>query len=251
VLVALSWYGIWATRRAAKAEVERLELEHLAHIGKMSAVLAHEIRNPLGTIKGFAQLAAEKAPAPLRPLLDPILNETGRLENLVNDLLRYGRPPAPALRMTQWQEILGPLRAHARQIIGKRDIRFAPDNPALEWQTDSNLLQGALLNLVRNAADAIGDDAGGEVRLEVRRQDPRGLTLAVIDNGSGIPEAARTRLFEPFFTTKAFGTGLGLVITRRLVESLGGELSIEPGTLRGVQAVLSFPGVIAREVTST
>ncbi len=248
VLVVLSLYGIWATRRAAQFEVRQLELEHLAHMGKMAAVLAHEIRNPLGTIKGFAQLAGEKADAPVQKLLEPILSETGRLEGLVNDLLLYGRPPAPAVRMAKWEETLGPLRAHARQIIGARDIRFVPESPALEWETDPHLLQEALLNLIRNAADAIGDASGGEVRLEIRSRGPKGLTLAVIDNGPGLSEAARSRLLEPFFTTKAFGTGLGLAITRRLARSLGGEFSINPAKPHGTEAILSFPGVLAREI---
>jgi signal transduction histidine kinase len=250
VRVVLSLYGIWATRRAAVLELQRLELEHLAHMGKMAAVLAHEIRNPLGTIKGFAQLAGEKTDASVQALLKPILSETGRLEGLVNDLLLYGRPPAPSVRMAKWEETLGPLRAHAQQIMGARDIRFVPDDPGLEWETDPHILQEALLNLIRNAADAIGDTAGGEVRLEVRSREPKGLTLSVIDNGPGMSEAASSRLFEPFFTTKAFGTGLGLAITRRLVESLGGQLMINPGKPRGTEAILRFPTIVAKEVAS-
>ena len=250
VLVVLSLYGIWATRRAALLEMQRMELEHLVHMGKMAAVLAHEIRNPLGTIKGFAQLAGEKTDASVQALLEPILSETGRLEGLVNDLLFYGRPPAPSVRMAKWEETLGPLRAHAQQIIGARDIRFVPDNPGLEWETDPHILQEALLNLIRNAADAIGDTAGGEVRLEVRSRELKGLTLSVIDNGPGLSEVASSRLFEPFFTTKSFGTGLGLAITRRLVQSLGGELSMNPGRPQGTEAILRFPGTAAKEVAS-
>jgi len=248
VLVVLSLYGIWATRRAALLEMQRMELEHLAHIGKMAAVLAHEIRNPLGTIKGFAQLAVEKTDASVRPLLAPILSETWRLEGLVNDLLLYGRPPAPSIRMAKWEETLVPLRAHAQQIIGARDIRFVTDDLGLEWEADPHLLQAALLNLIRNAVEAIGDAPGGEVRLEVHHQGPKGLTLSVIDNGPGLSDAARSRLFEPFFTTKASGTGLGLAITRRLAQSLGGELSINPGRPEGTEAILRFPGLLAREV---
>jgi len=118
----------------------------------------------------------------------------------------------------------------------------------LEWETDPHLLQQALLNLVRNAVEAIGEAPGGEVRLAIRRQDPAGLTLAVIDNGPGIPEAASPRLFEPFFTTKAFGTGLGLSITRKLVRSLGGEFALRPSMPQGTEAVLRFPQVRVREV---
>ena len=90
--------------------------------------------------------------------------------------------------------------------------------------------------------------SGGEVRLEVRSREPKGLTLSVIDNGPGLSEAARSRLFEPFFTTKAFGTGLGLAITRRLIQSLGGELSMNPVRPQGTEAVLRFPAIAAKEV---
>ncbi len=248
VVVLLALYGIWATRRAARLEVQQLELEHLAHIGKMAAVLAHEIRNPLGTIKGFAQLIGEKTAPQHQALVEPILTETARLEKLVNNLLLYGRPPAPSIRKADWKETLTPLEAHARQMIGARDIRFVAGDPGLEWATDPQILQQALLNLLRNAVDAIGETPAGEVKLEIRRHEPRGLTLSVIDNGPGIPEEVRARLFEPFHTTKAFGTGLGLSITRKLVQSLGGELALEPRTPHGTEAVLRFPDVSVREI---
>ncbi len=245
ILVALSAYGIWATRRAALLEVRQLELENLARIGKMAAVLAHEIRNPLGTIKGFAQLIGEKTDASVRPLLEPLLGETGRLEKLVNDLLRYGRPPTPSIRAAGWEETLAPLRLHAQLIIGTRDIRFIADSPALEWNTDPELLQAALLNLIRNAVDAIGGAASGEVRLELRQRQT-GLIVSVTDNGPGLSEEVRSRLFEPFFTTKVSGTGLGLSIARGLARSLGGELTLRPVTPRGTEAILNFPGVQAK-----
>lgn len=99
-LLALSGYAVWSARR-------RAALAHLAQLGTLSAVLAHEIRNPLGTIKGFVQLAGEKAAEDTAALLAPALEEIRRLERLVNDLLLYGRPPSPQLRPSsgrRWQE---------------------------------------------------------------------------------------------------------------------------------------------------
>jgi two-component system sensor histidine kinase HydH len=248
VLVLVALYAIWATRRAARLQVRQAEMEHLAHMGKMSAVLAHEIRNPLGTIKGFAQLIGERAPDAVQGLLEPILSEIRRLENLVNELLLYARPPTPSLRRARWEETLVPLQAYARQLIGSRNIAFAADNARLEWETDPDLLLQALMNLVRNSLEAIGEGAEDAVTLEVRRQGPAGLTLTVADTGPGLGEPARARLFEPFFTTKAFGTGLGLAITRNLVESLGGELKFEPNRPRGTKAILHFPNVSPRKL---
>ncbi|MBI4875688.1 MAG: hypothetical protein HY822_13725 [Acidobacteria bacterium] len=245
-VVLLALYSLWAARQAARLRLRQLEMEHLAHIGKMAAVLAHEIRNPLGTIKGFAQLARERAGAAEQALLNPILDETRRLENLVNDLLLYGRPPAPSLRLAQWEETRAPLEAHAREMIGARDVRFRADPAALAWETDPHLLRQALLNLLRNAVEAAGETPGGEVRLELRREPKHGLTVAVADNGPGIPDSTAARLFEPFFTTKAFGTGLGLPITRRLVQSLGGELTLHAAVPRGTEALLRFPNAKPR-----
>jgi two-component system, NtrC family, sensor histidine kinase HydH len=247
-LVLLSLYAVWATRRAARLEVRQLELQHLAHVGEMAAVLAHEIRNPLGTIKGFAQLAGEQTGEGVRELLEPILSETERLENLVNGLLLYGRPPVPAPRLAKWEETLIPLEAHASQLVRNGSIRFLADHPRLQWETDPHLLHQALLNLIRNAFEAVGDRPGGEVRLEVRRPDSGGVTLAVVDNGPGIPEQVRPNLFKPFFTTKPFGTGLGLSTTRALARSLGGEFTLSDSTPAGTEAVLSFPNAHPREI---
>jgi len=247
VLVLLAIYAVWASRRAARLEVRQLEMEHLAHMGKMAAVLAHEIRNPLGTIKGFAQLAGERPDPALRALVDPIVEEARRLENLVNDLLLYGRPPVPEIRAAAWRETLAPLEADARHAIGDRGIRFSAAASELVWDTDPRLLRQALLNLVRNALEAAAEGEGGEVRLEVHAGADGGLELAVIDNGQGIPDAVRDRLAEPFFTTKASGTGLGLAITRKLAESLGGKLTLEGAEPHGTRAVLSFPHARARQ----
>ncbi|MCC7175288.1 MAG: hypothetical protein IT159_08840 [Bryobacterales bacterium] len=249
VLVSLSLYAVWAYRRAARLEVRQLELQHLAQLGEMSAVLAHEIRNPLGTIKGFAQLLGEQAGEGARGPLDLILDEVRRLENLVGDLLLYGRPPAPEIRPVRWTETLAPLRAHAEHLLASRDARFVADEPRIEWDTDPRLLQHALVNLLRNAAEAVGDRPGGEVRLEVRRPGSGGLEIAVADNGPGISEDARGKLFQPFFTTRPFGTGLGLSIARSFARSLGGELALSNSALGGVRAVLRFPGARPRETT--
>jgi len=241
VLAALSLVALWAVRRAERARLHEVELENLARIGKMSAVLAHEIRNPLGTIKGFVQLAGESGGASTRDLLAPALAEVLRLEALVNDLLAYGRPPAPAPRHVAWSEIAARLRAHAAPLAGDRPIHLlAPDAP-LALHTDPALLGQALLNLLRNAVEAIPDGTTGEVHIEAVAEGERGVVITVTDNGPGFSDEALTKLYEPFFTTKAFGTGLGLAITRRLAESLGGELEVRRRVEGGAEAILRLP----------
>lgn len=235
VLMLLALYAVWSDRRAAEMERQQLRMEHLAHIGKMTAVLAHEIRNPLGTIKGFAQLALERADAKTSGLLEPVLTETGRLENLVNDLLLYGRPPVPSIRTVEWLALTSALGAQAGS------VRFVCDSRPWRFQSDPDLLRQVLLNLVRNAVEAVRELPGGEVRLSIAEDGAGGARIAVADNGPGIPEADRDKVFEPFFTTKAFGTGLGLAICQNLVKSLQGRLELLAVEPQGLEAAIVIP----------
>ena len=238
VLVLLSVYSLWAMRRAAALQVRQLELEHLAHVGKMSAVLAHEIRNPLGTIKGFVQLAGERADQQVRNLLDRAVGEVQRLEELVKDLLAYGRPAAPHWKEVRWQEIADTAEQHARQLAGGRPIQLEITGEPLVWRSDPALLDQALLNLVRNAIEAIPAGTPGAIHMTAERTGEGEIAIRVHDTGPGLPDAVREQLFEPFLTTKAAGTGLGLAITRRLAASLGGRLELRSRPGQGVEAIL-------------
>lgn len=247
VLVLLSLYTYLAMRRATALQVRQLELEHLAHIGKMSAVLAHEIRNPLGTIKGFVQLAIEKSQAPARALLDRAVAETQRLEDLVKDLLAYGRPSPPQWQEVSWTAAGATAEAHARHLVGSRPIAVSVSSAPLVWRSDPALLEQALLNLVRNAVEAIPTEAAGSLRIEAESAADGAIAVRVRDSGVGLSDAVRRRLFEPFLTTKASGTGLGLAITRQLAASLGGSLELRDAPAGGVEAVLLFAGAGKRE----
>jgi|GEM_PF-712717 len=246
-LVLLSLYAVLAARRAARWRLHQAELEHLAHLGRMAAVLAHEIRNPLGAVKGFIQLAAEQPDDTVRELLSPALGEVERIERLINDLLLYGRPPAPNPRPVKWPEFLARLENHLERIRQGRTVRFTADACELEWKTDPDILEQILLNLIRNAVEAVAGRPDAWVRLSVEHSPGGPLVLNVTDNGPGLPVEVRKRLFQPFFTTKSFGTGLGLAIARSLARSLGGDLSLMDMQPHGTVARISFPRA---EVTS-
>jgi signal transduction histidine kinase len=233
VIVVLSVYAIWSARR-------QLELENLARLGSLSAVLAHEIRNPLGAIKGFVQLAGEKADPEVVALLDPVLEETGRLEKLVSDLLLFGRPQHPVMRPIEWAPYAQALEAYVREAIAGRPIRFECQADPLTLETDPDLLKQVLLNLLRNAVEAAAGGPDAEVRLSVS-PGRGGTVIAVEDNGPGIAESVRGRLFEPFNTTKASGTGLGLPIAKRLTEALGGRIAVRPREPGGVRVEIVLP----------
>ena len=234
VIVLLAGYALWSMRRAAAEERKNLELTHLAHLGKLSALLAHEIRTPLATIKGFTQLALEQA-AGMRGLLGPVVDETQRLERLVNDLLLYGRPPRPAIRECSWEESVASL------------CRISPtvhvQPAALRFRTDPDLLNHVLVNLVRNAVEA---DA---VNVQVNaRLTPDALVITIEDDGCGIPEHAIDKVFESFYTTKSFGTGLGLPIALTLTNALGGTVRFRRRHGTGTLAEVRLPATGAAEV---
>ena len=218
------------------------ERDRLAALGEMSAGLAHEIRNPLGAIKGFAQLAREHASPYQEKPLNAIVRESLRLEALVNALLLYGRPQKPVVRSIAWEPLAADLAAHAREAIGGRPIRFICDSRIQNLSTDPDLLKQALLNLIRNSIEAMPEGSAGTVSQCAAPASDGALVISVEDDGPGLPVPIRARLFAPFVTTKASGTGLGLPISKKLVESLGGNLQMAPLEPHGTRAELTFYG---------
>jgi two-component system sensor histidine kinase HydH len=238
VLSLLAWRALHARQRAL---LRQAELEHLARLGRLAAVLAHEIRNPLGTIKGFAQLLEEQAAPALKALAAPIITESERLERLVNDLLAYGRPRQPVVDQIQLRALLDQVAESCRRGAG-RPLEWEPESVPAEFtlETDPDLLKQILLNLLRNAAEAAS--ASPQPRIVLAARSLAGeVEFEIRDNGPGFSEEALRRAFEPFFTTKTSGTGLGLAISRRLAEVLGGTLEVRNAPEGGALAVLRLP----------
>jgi two-component system sensor histidine kinase HydH len=240
-LIAFAGYFVWVERRATRMQRRQLEMEHLAQLGEMSAVLAHEIRNPLGTIKGFVQLTLESAEDSVSGLLSPVLEEVARLERLVSDLLLYGRPRKPEVRLCSWPELAARVGRHVQEQIGDRPIQYSAGGDLEQLTTDPEILEQVLLNLTRNAIEAVDEQSGRTWVIANHLKDGT-ARITVEDNGPGLPVEVRSRLFEPFTTTKSNGTGLGLSIARKLTEALGGSIEIRPGVPTGTCAELRFPG---------
>ncbi|HVU04812.1 MAG TPA: ATP-binding protein [Polyangiaceae bacterium] len=227
-------------------EYRRLrERDRLAALGQMAAGLAHEIKNPLGAIKGAAQLLADPGDGrendpTTREFVGIILEEVDRLDRVVRSVLDYGRPstgnPASvdvnaAVRRTL--QVLGSSRDQSTRFVLETDDSI----PAV--RVDEEQLRQVLINLVRNAEEAMG--GAGVVTVTTRRRPaPNGGSLVAIlvqDRGPGIPEDQIPHLFVPFFTTKPRGTGLGLAISQRMVQSMGGR--IEVASVVGVGSVFT------------
>jgi len=135
------------------------------------------------------------------------------------------------------------LTAYAQQAIGARPIEFSSQSDIATLTTDGDLLKQALLNLIRNSVEAIPDGRSGTVRLRVVAKPEKGVTISVEDDGPGLPEPVRAKLFSPFVTTKAAGSGLGLPISKKIAESLGGTLRVSGVAPQGTRAELCLHGI--------
>jgi signal transduction histidine kinase len=171
-------------------------------------------------------------------LLEPVLDEIGRLEKLVKDLLLYSKPIRPSLRWVAWATLCSELRPFVVECIGEYALSYRLESSDLEIETDPDLLKEILLNLLRNSVEALAINGDGEVRLELAPGPP--LRITVEDTGPGMAPSLNEHLFEPFYTTKAAGTGLGLNVARKLAQSLGAELTFEPVPPHGTRAELRF-----------
>ena len=207
--------------------------ERLSSLGRLSTVIAHEVRNPLMIIKGALRTLARDGAtaADVRDAATDIDEETDRLNRLVNDVLDVARPirfdPAP----TDINRVCADAAAAAtpeHEAVVALDL--AADLPTLV--TDGERLRTVLVNLVTNAHHAVAAKAGAEVRLQTSAIGGHRVAIVVRDNGSGISDDDLGRIFDPYFTTRRAGTGLGLAIAKNIVEGLGGSITVvsRPGS---------------------
>ncbi|HVZ85674.1 MAG TPA: HAMP domain-containing sensor histidine kinase [Polyangia bacterium] len=207
-------------RRAARAEAALSAQHHLAQLGELSAVLAHEIRNPLAALKGHAQLLAEEIPAGAAAgRVAHVVEGAVRLERLTNDLLAFARSGALQIAAV---DPAAPLE-RAAHALGSDQIEIDTAGAPARFELDATRLEETLRNLLENAL-AVTPPIG-KVRARVTTADGA-LIYSVQDQGPGIAPAERARVFEPFHTTKTRGTGLGLAVAKRIVDLHGGRIDV-------------------------
>ncbi|HEV2106556.1 MAG TPA: ATP-binding protein [Candidatus Eisenbacteria bacterium] len=235
----------WLVLRVAGARLElerRLtRAENLAAMGRLTATLAHEIRNPLAIIRGSAKRLGKLDPG-AQPLADSVVEEADRLGRTVNRYLQFARgqgdaPASPGDAAAALVATLDLLEGEfaARRCALARAGDLAVPAPV---RLDGESLKQVFLNLVLNALAALPE--GGRVTATVARAGER-VELSIADDGPGIPPEVLRRLGEPFFTTRAQGTGLGLFLSRRLVQSAGGELRIASRAGAGTTCTVALP----------
>lgn len=215
--------------------------DRMQALGEMAAQVAHEIRNPLGGIKGFASLLTRdlKDDPDKQKLAQYIVEGTDVLDRLVVQVLNYSRPLTPNLKeiplhdlLKEWEESLKASAAHNPL------HRIELNSETVHLPLDGGLFKLALTNLARNAFQAM--EKGGTLTVKAQVVDKE-LLLTIRDSGSGIPEEHLKKLFSPFFTTKTNGNGLGLAEVHKVVQAHGGEISVESETGKGSTFTIKLP----------
>ena len=229
-------------------EIRRLEEEvarsrRLASLGSLAAGVAHEIRNPLSSIKGFATYFRERYrdnPED-RETADVMIREVDRLNRVITQLLEFARPLTMHCVSTSLQAVI---RHTVKMVEGEAQAKRIAIEMELspevgEGPLDADRMTQVLLNLLQNAVGAM--EGGGVLRISAARRDEKGVRITVADTGIGIPKEDLPRVFDPYFTTRPSGTGLGLAIVHKIVEAHGGEVRLESELGKGTTATILLP----------
>jgi two-component system sensor histidine kinase HydH len=218
--------------------------ENLAALGELSAGIAHEFKNALATISGYAQMIrAEELGGEASDYADRILEQTRSITHVVTEFLKYARPLDIASEPVSLQAVVE--RVVSDLTEAKPDVQLRSEGAFGNVPGDEGLLRQALLNLARNAAEACaGAAAGGQVVLKgefVRAEGGGSQRITILDNGPGIEEAALGKLFRPFYTTKADGTGLGLAVVQKIIVQHGGRVEVRNRPEGGAAFTVTLP----------
>jgi hypothetical protein len=216
--------------------------EHFATLGELAAGLAHEIRNPLAGIAGVLDIVSRDLPATsvAHDVIDDAKQEAVQINRILTELLDTARPKAPQFRVT---DIAGTAE-HAvlfarQQALTKRiNIEFKVKDTLPPVEHDPNQINQVLLNLLLNAIQSM--DKPGTIRVSLEAGDDA-VVIVVADEGKGIAPEHLPNLFRPFFTTKGHGTGLGLSLARRIVESHGGTINVDSKLGAGARFTVLLP----------
>jgi signal transduction histidine kinase len=238
----LRWTGGELLAATARAE----QAERMAALGRLAAGLAHEIRNPLGSIAGSVQLlrSGKGLNEEDSRLCEIIQSEASRLNDLVTDMMDLSRPRKPELGVVDAAEVareVVALASKSGRAVSDVDVRFETDDGPTRVRADSAQLRQLVWNLVRNAVQA--SEAGALVTVSVRN-DPDGIALSVVDRGVGIDAAQMPRLFDAFFTTRSQGSGVGLAVVKRIADEHGFLIHVSSQAGRGATFRVLMPSAI-------
>jgi PAS domain S-box-containing protein len=226
---------------AVRTKEALIRSERLAAIGRMSAHVTHEIRNPLSSIGLNAEMLKDAADgSEAQTLCEAIIREVDRLTAITEEYLKFARLPRPELRPHQIGELLTTIAVFVRRDCEAANVKLVVDVPEglPSIQIDADQIRQAILNLVRNAKESMPE--GGALWLGARREGDA-ILLFVKDEGAGIPAEALDRIFDPFYSTKLTGTGLGLALCQQIVTEHGAQLRVTSKVGVGSEFAIVLP----------
>ncbi|MBV9442398.1 MAG: ATP-binding protein [Acidobacteriaceae bacterium] len=235
-----------SNRNLRRAEATLRRNERLAALGQLTAGLAHELRNPLGTIRASAEMlskpSTQQKPELMSEMSGFIRSEVDRMNGLISSFLDFARPLQIRPIASDLDALLHGVVNEQMKRADERHVRLVTDvKPAsLSFDFDPDLLRVAVSNLVQNAVQA--SHPGGEVTV-TGREDHDNVKISVLDHGEGISRESLESIFNPFFTTKPEGTGLGLAIVAKIIDEHGGRIEVSSETGSGTEFELSLPKV--------
>jgi signal transduction histidine kinase len=219
-----------------------LQSEKLAAAGQLAAGIAHEIRNPLTSLKGFLQLlkSGSSSAAKREAYLTIMLEELGRIEQILGELLVLSRPRAVQFAKTRIAHLIRHvvLLLQPQAVMRGVEIKVRPISDTAYIYCDENQIKQVLINIVKNGIEAM--EHGGTLTIEVYAEGDT-AAIRIADQGTGIPPDKLDRLGSPFFTTKENGTGLGLTVCYRIVRNHGGRIEVESRQGEGTTFTLYLP----------
>jgi two-component system, NtrC family, sensor kinase len=237
-------------RAVDERERELVRSERLAAVGKMAAMITHEVRNPLSSIALNTELLEDELDErnlEAKELCRAITREVDRLTALTEEYLAFARLPRPKLAVEQANDVVGAVAGFVREDLMARgvalEVALAPELPLA--LLDAAQLRQCLLNLIRNATEAVAGRPSPRVALTTRKGPGNGvgatIEIEVADNGPGIAPEVHARLFDPFVSTKQGGTGLGLALTQQIIRDHDGELRVASQPDRGATFTVVLP----------
>ncbi|HEX3033317.1 MAG TPA: ATP-binding protein [Bacillota bacterium] len=237
-------YGIYSGR-GVLVEYETTVERHkkMAAVGDLAAGIAHELRNPLTSIRGFIQLLQEEfIQLDKKYYLDIILEEIDRANGVLNDFLSFSKPAVLKKQSVSPYALVDELRhlveseALLRQV--KLDFVISPKLPFIF--ADKNQIKQVLLNIIKNAFDAVPPN--GQVKVRCDWDDSSGrIIFTITDNGMGMDSQTAARIFDPFYTTKETGTGLGMAISYQIIQNHSGHITLTTSPGSGTEFTISLP----------
>jgi two-component system sporulation sensor kinase A len=224
-----------------KKEQEQLlqKSEKLALLGQMAAGIAHEIRNPLTSIKGFVQLF--KSSSQKEEYFDIVLSELDRINGIVGEFLVLAKPTADIFEKQDLTKLISEviLLSNTQSILNNVEIKVENNLHSPMIHCEKNQLKQVFLNIIKNAIEAMPD--GGQLTIKVMKKTGNTISVQFLDQGVGISEDRIPSLGEPFYTTKEKGTGLGLMICYKIIENHNGRLTIESKVGEGTKMEIELP----------